>query len=207
MASSRYAINDFLELRGNVNTEPFLDHEILGELLNQYAMQESNFPRGQSLLPRTLPVFACIDSFGASDVGRILIDLDVELRRTLAFITDGSMRPYPDRRTVEVSTTWRDPMTKVLLNLAPSFFGALTTDPLEFLITFSWFWDHRINQTRTRPSRSLQEQFNVINEINDCVKRSITTREPLMITLRIDSKGFTEISLDSSRIDFLNQLR
>jgi hypothetical protein len=205
MASSRYAIHDLLELRGNINTEPFLDQVILGELLRRYATEETHFPRGQTLSPRRLPVLACIDSFGASDVGRILIDLDVELRRTLAFVTDGTMRPYPDRQAVEVLTTQSDSMTNVLLSLAPSFFGALTNEPLEFLLAFSWFWDHRINQTRTRPAKSLQEQFNVINEINDCAKRSVILKKPVMTTLKIDKKGFTEICLDSTWTGFVEE--
>jgi len=207
MASSRYAINDLLEFRGNVNTEHSLDQEMLGELLSRYAIEESNFPRGQVLSPRTLFVLACIDSSGASDVGRVLIDLDVELRRTLAFITDRTMRPYADRRTVEILTTQSDSVTNVLLALAPSFFGALTTEPLEFLLAFSWFWDHRINQTRTRPARSLEEQFSAFGEINESADRSVTSKEPVMITLKIDSKGFTEICLESGRTCFVKKSR
>jgi hypothetical protein len=196
MSSSRYAINDLLVLRSNIDSTSPLDQETLGELLIQYATEKSNFPDSISLGPRVIPILASVESPVAGDVGRILIDLEVELRRTLAFVTERAMLPYRDRGTVEILVAHRDSITNLLISLASPFDRVLATEPLEFLLALSWFWDHRLNQTRTRPAKSLQEQFAAIIAIAEAAKHSVASRVPVMITLRIDGKGFTKFSLE-----------
>ncbi len=202
LATSRYAISDLLELRGNINMTPGFSQKTIGELLTQWVAEDSNSLCGASLTSRTLPVVAFIDSSRASDIGRVLIDLDVELRRSLAFVTDRTMRPYADRGAVEILSAKRDSVTNVLFSLPPSFFIALSTEPLEFLLALSWFWDHRMNQTRTRPARSLPEHYAAFIEIIESAKRSVTSKESVMIALKIQSKGFTEFCLESKKVCF-----
>jgi hypothetical protein len=200
LATSRYAVNGLLELRSKINTTPGIDQTIIGGLLTKWVAEDFSPLSGVALSPRTLPVVAFINSSRASDVGRVLIDLDVELRRTLAFISDRRMRPYPDRGTVEILSAKRGSVTNVLFKLAPLFFSALSTEPLEFLLALSWFWDHRMNQTRTRPARSLQDHFTAFSAIIESAKRSITSKESVMIALKIKTKGSTEFCLESKKV-------
>lgn len=199
--SSRYAINELVDMYNELHGASTFDQQALGNLLDRAAREKHNFGTGRALPPRTLPMNSQLASSVVGDIGRTLLDLDVELRRTISFISDGSTRPLRDRNAVEFLSARQTSSTDIFLLLSRVFYEVLTSRPLDFLVTFSWFWEHRLNQTRSRPAQDTKSHINVLNVIGENARASLNSGQPVVITISIATGGSTDIVFDAGRPD------
>lgn len=201
MASSRYAINEFLDIYNDLHAATNFDQQALGTLLDRAVGERYDLVKGLTLLQQTLPMNSHLASSVVGDIGRTLLDLDVELRRTLSFISEGSTRPLRDRSAVQFLSARHTSSTDILLLLSRVFYEVLSSRPLDFLVTFSWFWDHRLNQTRSRPAQDQRGHISALNAIADVARESLNSGQPVVMTMKIAADGSTEFMFDSGKHD------
>lgn len=187
MKKSRYALDEFFRICDGINVLSTLDQEVLGALLDRVSGADLGIG-GVSVLPsRTIPLHVQLASSVSGDVGRTLLDLDVELRRALSQVTNGSLQPFRDRGTVEFFWGRRIASTDCFVLLSCPFHEVLLTTPLDFLLTLSWFWNLRLNQTKTSTAKNIENQIASLNAIASSATESVRLGQPTVITLRVDA--------------------
>jgi hypothetical protein len=184
-----------MEMYDNVDATSTTDQKRLGALLHRAVLERHKADFVVRLPAKTTVIHIRLESAIVSDIGRALIDLDVELRRTFAFLSDGSMRPRRDRGSVELLFAQKNSSTDIFVLTSTLFYQLLTSRPMDFLHVFSWFWDHRLNQTRVRSAKSLEDELPGWLAISDTIQKGVVTEEPKMISLNIDAIGALQIKL------------
>jgi len=197
LSSSRYAIDEFIDMFNIVTLTADVDEKALGRLLERSSQEKSELSCGFVLQSSASLIHARFASSLACDVGRTLLDLDVELRRTLAFLIDGSSRPLRDRSTVEVLHAVKNMSFHMAFGTSSTFNDLLFSKPLEFQLVFSWFWDHRLNQTRTRPAKRFLDRLPEWYDIAALAKEYVIQNQPVRFILEVDSKGGSELTMAS----------
>ncbi len=199
MARSRYAVDELVEILNDLRATSSFDQAALGGQLVRAAGARHYLIEGLTLPPRMIPIHAHLASSAIGDIGRTLLDLDIELRRTLSFMTNDSTRPFRDRSAVDFVYARRFSSTDIFLLLSHAFYEIVTSRPLDFLLTLSWFWNHRVNQTRIRPASEREDHITSFDRITDLARASLVSGQPTVITITIDAGGSSEFIFEPGR--------
>lgn len=143
----------------------------------------------------TVPVTLQLADSTVFNVGRILVDADVELRRAGSYLTFGSLRPLKGSDLVVLKSA--EPSSSITITLLTSqiLSGLLTSRPFDFLLILSWMWEHRLNRTRTHFVRDETHHLQNLNQIFRNLSECLENNQPAIMNLSVGEDGSTRIEL------------
>lgn len=197
MNQDRYALREFEVLKRDFSSIVDKDQLRLGELLRRSEIVYTSSKGMHHPQLTALPVRVHLANSTASNVGRILLDLDVELRRAASYLGSGSLRPSRNNQIVEVISARHVASIDIVVAAAEEIYRLLTSRPIEFLILLDWFWSHRYHRTKVRLA---YEEINPVQAWNDVVEMAhvcIEVGRPVVITMEVDRDGSTRFGLTS----------
>jgi hypothetical protein len=116
--------------------------------------------------PPMLAVHTGDDSaFGS---GQLLVDIDRELRRTVAFLERGSVSPIKDRSNLIVAGGSQTASFDLVLVAYGALASLVLSSPVQVAITLSWFWDRRPSRWGVKKSATPRS----VRTINRTVRRA-----------------------------------
>jgi hypothetical protein len=148
MIRDRFALSEFIDLQNDFLTGATIDQRQLGELIERSEVIYTSSKSVHHPRLRAIPIHLHLDNSTAAHVGRTLLDLDVELRRTASYLSRGSVRPARNNQIVEVLSAQHTASIDIVVAAAREIYDLLTSRPLDFLQLMVWFWDHRHNRTK-----------------------------------------------------------
>lgn len=195
--NNRYEINKFIELSNELRVRDPVDQRNLGVLVRAGTLRHELTKELGRTQTRTVPVSLHLADSTAFNVGRILADIDIELRRAGSYLTTGSLRPLRSSGLVEVSSAEQASSIDVTLLASQILSNLLTSRPFDFLLTLSWLWEHRLSRTRARVARDGTDHLQILNQVARSSSECLAKNEPVMTTLNIETDG-------STRFEFLS---
>jgi hypothetical protein len=191
-------------------------------LLNDYAIQSAEFSKLTENLDRPLghllrdsefgfvisgdmkpPVYSAIpihvhlENSTTSNVGRTLLDLDVELRRCATYMLDGSIRPLRNFTSVELISAVRTYSVDIVIAVARQLYDLLITRPVTFLQLLDWFWSLRLSQTKVRQPHVEVNRAEPWNDIVSLATSCIEHGRSVVLTVDVTSEGTTRFGFES----------
>jgi len=149
-AADRYALAEFREFRRELIPQAVASQRKLTGLLALSEIQLNNRRSSTDQRVIALPFQVTITESTASNVGRLLLDLDLELRRCAALQFRDSASPTRELQLVDLLSIQRDHGLRVELAVSGELHHALSSQPVDFLITLDWLWDYRYARSRVR---------------------------------------------------------
>jgi len=196
----RYRLGEFWSLSRDFIPNSAIDQRQLGTLLSR---SEITFVSSRELhrpLVRAIPLRVQIESSTSANVGRTLVDLDVELRRCSSLLITGSNRPTRNNHATEVISAKRGTSISLVVAVANEPFNVATLRPLDFALLLDWCWSHRLNRTRTRLSYEELDPVKSWQRIVETASLSVERNERVELTMRVAISGVTNFSFTS--LDF-----
>lgn len=188
---NRYRISEFSNHSRAFAAQSHVDQPRLGQLISR---SEVTFISSHELhhpLVRAVPLRVHIENSTSANIGRILLDLDVELRRCAAYLTTGSIRPSRARNTVELISAQHGASNDLVIAVASEPFNVVTSRPFDFIVLLDWCWSHRVNRTRTRqPYEELDPVTNwqrMAQTASTCIDRG----QPVSLSMNVAADGST----------------
>jgi hypothetical protein len=124
-------------------------------------------------------------------VGRNLLDLDIELRRTAAYLNSGRTRPTRDNQVIEVNSAEQSSSIDVVLVAGREIYHLLTSRPIAFLQTLDWFWLRRHTRTKVRNPDERVDPMNEWSEMLLTVRALIERGNPALVRIDVAADGTT----------------
>jgi hypothetical protein len=191
-------MSEFSNHRRAFATRSHVDQPRLGNLIR---FSEVTFISSHELhhpLVRAVPLRAHIENSTSANIGRILLDLDVELRRCASYLTNGSIRPSRARNTVELISAQHGASIDLVVAVASEPFNVVTARPFDFLVLLDWCWSRRVHRTRTRrPYEELEPVRNwqrMAEMASTCIGRS----QPVSLSMNVAADGSTTFAFVST---------
>jgi hypothetical protein len=195
----RHEVSTFLEFRSQLPPAQFATESKLSDLMKQAEYPLASRPGIESSDRVAVPFYLNLESAAASNAGRILVDFDMEVRRTTSYQLRTSMAPPRNSRYVEVVGAEQDEAFRIVLALSNELRLALTTQPIEFLLTLDWFWDFRYSKSRVRNpvgQRNPHERWqNIFSSASECAASS----QPVSAEMVIGRHGNTTFKFRTDR--------
>ncbi len=197
MSYDRYRLDEFQDRRTEFSAHTELDQQLLGDLLGQSELiYASSKGLGHPLL-RAIPLHVHLANSTSANVGRTLVDLEIELRRAASCLGNGSLRPSRDNQMVEVLTAQHSSSIAIVVAAAMDLYSLLTSRPVDFLLLLDWFWSHRHNRTKVRLPYEETDPTRVWDDIVAMARRCIEAGRPVVVTVVVESDGSTRFGFRS----------
>ncbi|MDH2903100.1 MAG: hypothetical protein PXZ08_04010 [Actinomycetota bacterium] len=197
MSYDRYRLDQFHLRHTGLFAHTELDQQLLGDLLGQSELVYSSSKwRAQPLL-RAIPLHVHLANSTSANVGRILVDLEIELRRAASYLGNGSLRPSRDNQMVEVLTAQHSSSIDIVVAAAMNLYSLLTSRPIDFLLLLDWFWSHRHNRTKVRLPYEETVPTGAWDDIVAMAGRCIEVGRPVVVTVVVESDGSTKFGFRS----------
>jgi hypothetical protein len=193
----RYRLNEYKERHDDFAGHSQVDQQSLGELLRRSEIVYASSKGLDHALLRALPLRVHLANSTSANVGRTLVDLEIELRRVAAYLTSGSLRPSRDNQTVEVISAQHMASIQIVVAVALEIYGLLTSRPVEFLSLLDWFWSHRHNRTKVRLPYEETDPTRVWTEMVAEAKRCDEAGRPVVVTVTDNADGSTRFGFKS----------
>jgi hypothetical protein len=183
----RFAMSEYIDLQSDFLSRTKVDQHQLGELIERSEVIFTSSKGVHHPRLHAIPLHLHLDNSTSAHVGRTLLDLDVELRRTASYLSRGSVRPSRNNYIVEVLSAQHTASIDVVVAAAHEIYDLLTSRPLDFVQLMVWFWDHRHNRTKVlQPYEEIdpiQVWQNLYQSAADCVAldRSVTVTVDMTI--------------------------
>jgi hypothetical protein len=187
-------MSTFLEYRNQLAPAHFSMESRLSNLMKraEYPLARSG---GNDWPERVaIPFYLNLESPTVANVGRILLDFDLEIRRTTSYRLRASIVPPRNSQDLEVVNTKLDDALRIALALSNELRLSLTTQPIEFLLTLDWFWDFRYSQSRVRSPLSRRDPRERWRDIFSSVSECTATTYPVAAEMAIGDQGSTTFS-------------
>jgi hypothetical protein len=200
----RYDIGGLLALLREFGLRSGINQESLGELIESVETFDTSSTDQQVDMERAVVVHAQLTNATSGNVGRVLIDIDRELRRTALFLIDRSQRPSKTVGAVELMIASQSNSIELVITASKQMYRLMKLQPLSFVVTFSWFWAHRLNQTKLR---SMNEDFERIVDLDGLIvsgAAALSSHQLTFIYISIDNDGFTQIWFSNDTSGFRN---
>lgn len=197
MSRDLYALAEFEALKHDFSSIVVNDQSRLGQLLRRSEIVYTSSKGMHHPQLTALPLQLHLENSTAANLGRTLLDLDVELRRAASYLGSGSLRPSRNNQIVEVISAQHVASIDIVVAAAEEIYRLLTTGPIEFLILLDWFWSHRYHRTKVRLA---YEEINPVQAWTDLVEMAnacIEVGRPIIITMEVDRDGSTRFGLKS----------
>lgn len=197
MNHDRYRLNEYEERRADIAGLSHADQQSFGELLRRSEIVYASSKGLDHALLRALPLRVHLANSTSANVGRTLVDLEIELRRVASYLTSGSLRPSRDNQSVEVISAQHVASIQIVVAVAMEIYGLLTSRPVEFLLLLDWFWSHRHNRTKVRLPYEETDPTRVWTDIVAEAKRCIEAGRPVVVTVTDNADGSTRFGFRS----------
>lgn len=191
LVRDRYRLGEFLTLSREFIAHSDLDQRQLGSLLSRSEITFTSSREFHHPLVRAVPLHVHIDNSTSANVGRTLLDLDVELRRCSSLLTTGSIRPTRNNHAVEVISAQHSTSIDLVVAVANEPFNIATSRPLDFVVLLDWCWSRRLNRTKTRQPYEELDPVISWQRIAQTASLSIDRGQPIELSMSIAAGGST----------------
>lgn len=191
MNHDRYRLNEYEDRSADFAGRSSVDQQSLGELLRRSEIVYASSKGLDHALLRALPLRVHLAISTSANVGRTLVDLEIELRRAASYLTSGSLRPSRDNQTVEVISAQHVASIQIVVAVAMEIYSLLTSRPVDFLLLLDWFWSHRHNRTKVRLPYEETDPTRVWADMVAEAKRCNEAGRPVVVTVSNSADGST----------------
>lgn len=150
MSLDRYDVDGLQALLGELRLESHFNQGDLGGLIEEVDTVDRSSPTHLGYGQRSVLFHLHLADSSAGNVGRVLVDVDRELRRTAAFIVKQSLRPVKSVGSVELLCASQTNSMDLVIVASKDMHQLMKSHPLTFVVTLTWFWEHRLTHTRSR---------------------------------------------------------
>ena len=197
MNSNRYLLDEYaIQASEFSNRAENLDRP-LGHLLRNSEFEFLNSGEMKPPVYSAIPLHIHLDNSTSSNVGRILLDLDVELRRCAAYMLNGSIRPLRNFTLVQLIAAVRTYSVAIIIAAGRQIYDLLTSRPVTFLQLLDWFWSHRLSQTKVRQPNDESDRGADWNDIMSLATSCIELGRPVILTAEVTRAGNTRFGFKS----------
>ena len=194
----RYELSAFLEYKSQLSPALFAMEPKLSNL-----MKRAEYPlvghAGIEWRERiAVPFYLNLERATVANVGRILLDFDMEARRTTSFQLRASIVLPKKSEFMTMINTQSDDELRIALALSNDLRLALTTQPIDFLLTLDWFWDFRYSQSRVRSPIGQRDPHERWRQILSSASECTTTSTPVAAEMVIGSQGTASFGFRSA---------
>lgn len=197
LVRDRYRLGEFLTLSREFIAHSDLDQRQLGSLLSRSEITFTSSREFHHPLVRAVPLHVHIDNSTSANVGRTLLDLDVELRRCSSLLTTGSIRPTRNNHAVEVISAQHRTSIDLVVAVANEPFNLTTSRPFDFVVLLDWCWSHRINRTKNRKPYEESDPVRSWHEIAQTATTAIDRGRPVELSMTVSPDGSTTFAFIS----------
>jgi hypothetical protein len=197
VVGDRYALDEFANLQYGFPLPSENSQLLLGKLLRRSEINYTNTIDLEQIELHAIPIHAHLENSTSANVGRFLLDLDIEIRRCVSYMLSGSQRPSRNYQLVEVISAEHVNSVEIVVGAALEAYNVLTSRPIAFLQLLDWLWSHRLNRTKVR------RQFKVIDPRQlweDLLRRAalcIELDRPVILTIGVGADDSTTFGLES----------
>jgi len=193
----RYRLGEFQTLSREFITHSAVDQCQLGALLSRSEITFTSSREFHHPLVRAVPLHIHIDNSTSANVGRTLLDLDVELRRSASLLITGSNRPIRNSHAVELISAQHQTSIDLVVAVSNEPFNMATSRPIDFSILLHWCWSRRLNRTKNR--KPFEEPDPVISwqRITQTASICIDRGQPVALSMSVAADGSTTFAFTS----------
>src|SRR5450759_5341034 len=148
--ADRYALSKFRGFRAELIPTPIASQPELADLIRLSEISMAGRPLGTRQRAVAIPFLVRMTNASASSVGLMLLDVDLELRRSSALQLRDTTSPTRNLQLVELVSMQSDDALQIELAVSGELHHTLTSRPIDFLITLDWIWDYRYARSRVR---------------------------------------------------------
>jgi hypothetical protein len=182
--NERYAVSGFREAYHELRGIASINQPLLGSLLLDSSRL---FPTSLvSAMGPALPIRLELTSSQIGEVGQMLNDLDLEMRRAASYLATGSKRPLRERETVALLGARRTSLTTIFILVSGSIRETLVAAPLDLILATSWFWQHRLNHTMHRPPEPHASSQTSLTHIVRSARLALSSAGSTVVAMRLD---------------------
>jgi hypothetical protein len=195
----RYELSTFLEYRSQLDPKYFEMESKLSSL-----MKRAQFPPAGHLDPGSsngaaIPFYLNLETLTVSNVGRILLDLEMEIRRTTSYQLRASLVLPKHSQNMAIVMINKHDSLRIVMALSNELCLALTTQPIRFLINLDWFWYFRYSQSRVRSPVGQRNPLERWSHIFASASECTTSSHPVVAEMAICSQGATTLNFRTER--------
>lgn len=189
--TDRYAEEQFRDVYRGLHGVDAIDQNSLGALLTSTSSSRQWPIDKASTFDVALPIRLELASSQIGDVGRVLTDFDLEIRRAASFLGGGTTRPLRERDSMTLLGARGTSSTTMFVSASGSIYDALTEKPLDVVLATSWFWEHRLNRTKYRAQISTKENLVSLAHVVHSADLALSAARPSIVAMRLDLEGKT----------------
>ena len=197
MASDRYALGEFTSLQDGLSAPSENNEVLLGKLLRRSEITYTNSIGFDQTEHRAIPIHVHLENSTSANVGRFLLDIDIEIRRCASYMLSGSSRPSRKYQLVEMISAERTNSAELVVAAALEVYSVLTSRPIAFLQLLDWVWSHRLNRTKVRrPFEQIDPRWvweDLLRRANHCIELD----RPATLTVVMGAEGSTTFGFES----------
>jgi hypothetical protein len=193
----RYHLKEFSELRNKFSIGSDTEQQTLGNLLRRSELTYASSKEIDHSPLLALPLQIRLANSTSANVGRTLMDLELELRRTASYMSSGTIRPSRNNEIVEVISARHVSSIDLVIAAAMEIHSSLTSRPLDFLQILNWFWTHRHNFTKVRLPHDNTDPTRIWTEMIEMAKRCIESGRSVVVTAAVEIDGSTKFGFKS----------
>ncbi len=197
MDRDRYRLREFADFREKYSMSPDAEQQQLGILLRQSELTYASSKGIDHPQLLAIPLQIHLANSTSANVGRTLLDLEVELRRTASYLENGTIRPLRNNEIVEMISGRHDASIDLVVAAAMQIYRLLTSRPIDFLLLLDWFWSHRHNRTKVRSPYEHTDPTRVWDEMVAMARSCIESGRPVAVTITIEVDGATKFEFRS----------
>lgn len=148
--ADRYELSEFRDFKQEFIPSTNASQSKLSNLIKLSEFSSNDRPLATRMRSVAVPFLVNIANSTATAVGRVLLDVDLELRRSSALQLRNTTSPTRDPQLVDLISMKGDDDLQIELAISGELHHALTSRPIDFLITLDWIWDYRYARSRVR---------------------------------------------------------
>jgi hypothetical protein len=193
----RYRLLEFQDLRNRYPLPSDVDQQKLGGLLRRSELTYMKSKDFDNVAMLSVPLHIHLANSTAANVGRILLDLQVELRRTAAYQQNETIRPTGNNEIVEMISANHEASIDLVIAAAMEIYILLTSRPIDFLLLLDWCWTHRHNRTKVRSPYEDIDRTRVWSDLIAMARSCVEADRPTVVTMTMEIDGSTKFELRS----------
>ena len=197
MNYDHYRLNEYNDRRAHFAAPREIDQQLLGDLLQRSELMYTSSKGLDHALLRAIPLHVHLANSTSANVGRTLVDLEIELRRSASYLGGGSLRPSRNNQIVEVISAQQVSSIGIVVAAAQEIYYLLTSRPIDFLQLLDWFWSHRHNRTKVRLPYEKIDPTRAWANMVEMANRCIEADRPVVVAMTVDADGSTTFGFRS----------
>ena len=197
MNRDRYRLDQFSELRERFSLPFNIEQRQLGGLLKRSEIAYASSKGIDHAQLLALPLQIHLANSTSANVGRTLLDLEVELRRTAAYLEHGAIRPPRNNEIVEMISARHLNSIDLVIAAAREIYDLLTSRPIDFLLVLDWLWSRRQRRSKLRAPGEHIDPTRMWIDVVAMAQSCIESDRPVEVNVTIDVDGSTKFGFQS----------